>query len=453
MRQGNLLYKLSHTGIYPDTPIHLKNKLTVFNNAMLVVITINLFYDLIGIYHGYYVAVAMTTMVLVMGVFVFFLNRAKKYNIAFHFIMWYAFVFLSGFTFLFGGANSSYFFLMFIPVACNILFDNWPTTILYMLGGAIIMMLNIHWFNHHKPYYDIEEWMSYFSYPNMFFAVLLIYLGVRLFKTENIKYAKTIDEQRKALEEKNKEITDSINYAKKIQSALIPSEQSFAAHFTESFVLFRPKDIVSGDFYWAHKTDASVFYATADCTGHGVPGGFMTMLGISFLDEIIGEKKITSPAEVLNSLRDRIIHTLKQSGQSGESKDGMDIVICRMDLSSQKLTYAAANNSLYMVRQGEMSEMKPDKQPCGFHHEMSPFKETEIQLLKGDRIYTFTDGLADQFGGPKGKKYKYKQLEQLIMSAQSKSFDEQKQIIEKSFDDWKGNLEQIDDVCVIGIGV
>jgi serine phosphatase RsbU (regulator of sigma subunit) len=322
-----------------------------------------------------------------------------------------------------------------------------------MIGSSLIMMLKIYWFNHHQPYYNIEEWMSHFSYPNIFFAALLIYLGVRLFKTENMKYAKTIDEQRKSLEEKNKEITDSINYAKKIQEALIPPEQNFNSHFKESFVLFRPKDIVSGDFYWVHKTDNSIFYATADCTGHGVPGGFMTMLGISFLDEIVGEKKITEPSEILNHLRDRLIHTLKQSGQSGESKDGMDVVICRIDLPSLKLTYAAANNSLYHVRNGEMSEMKPNKQPCGFYHEMSPFTQTGIQLEKGDRIYTFTDGLADQFGGPKGKKYKYRQLEQLIMASQDKSFAEQRQIIGESFDNWKGRLEQIDDVCVIGVSV
>jgi len=472
MPQNSLIHKLLYNGVYEDTPAYLRNKLRVFNSAISVVFFLNLFYDIIGLIQGYYVAVAITSISLLATVVSFLLAKKRKYGLSFHFTILSAYFILSGFTFLFGGANSSYYFFLFVPVACNILFDKSRITIIYMVSSAVLMMYNVYWFNHNEPYYDIQEWMSTFSYPNMFFVVLLIYVGVRLFKEENNKYAKQIEEQNKSLEEKSKEITDSINYAKKIQSALIPSEEEFNSHFKESFVLFQPKDIVSGDFYWVTKKDNKIFYITGDCTGHGVPGGFMTMLGISFLDEIINEKNILEPAEILNSLRDKIIHTLKQTGNSGESKDGMDIVVCRLD--NNMLTYAAANNSLYVFHKvpltdsasearspaeekqmglAELIEYKPDKQPCGFHHAIKPFTQHTIHLVAGDCIYTFTDGLADQFGGPKGKKYKYKQLENLAISIQHKSLKDQKHELQKSFENWKGSLEQIDDVCIIGIKI
>lgn len=315
------------------------------------------------------------------------------------------------------------------------------------------MILNVYYIDNYEPFYHMEAWMRGFSYPNILFAALLVFLGVRLFKQENIKYAHQIEEQKESLAEKNQEITDSINYAKKIQSALIPSEQEFNSFFKDSFVFFKPKDIVSGDFYWVSQKDNKVFYVTADCTGHGVPGGFMTMLGMSFLDQIINEKEIAEPAEVLNILRDRIISTLKQTGVSGESKDGMDIVLCCIDKEKHTLHYSAANNSLYLFRNQEFIEYKPDKQPCGFYHELKPFTSHEIKLQEGDCIFTFTDGYADQFGGPKGKKFKYKKLEDMIVSMQNKSFVEQRDELEAAFEGWRGSLEQIDDVCIIGVRV
>ncbi len=331
-----------------------------------------------------------------------------------------------------------------------------------------------------QSYYNIPPALRFFGYPNIPFVCLLIFLGVRLFKQENLKYAATIEDQRKILEEKNHEITDSINYAKKIQDALIPSETEFTSHFKEAFVLFKPKDIVSGDFYWISKKENKVFYATADCTGHGVPGGFMTMLGISFLDEIVNEKNIDAPNEILNLLREKIIGTLKQTGTAGESKDGMDIALCCLDTDTNILHYAAANNSVYVLSPfgglaptgggvaqatGEvdgkknqstnefvLKEYKPDKQPCGFHHEPKPFTVQHIKLQTGDCIYTFSDGYADQFGGDKGKKFKYKKLEELLISSH-KDFKAQKKLLDETFDGWKGGLEQVDDILLIGIRI
>lgn len=271
---------------------------------------------------------------------------------------------------------------------------------------------------------------------------------------------KEIQSQKDTLEDKNREITDSIRYAKSIQNAFIPSEEKFNTCFKESFVLFKPKDIVSGDFYWVHKKKNLTFYVTADCTGHGVPGGFMTMLGLSFLEEIIVGQNNEQVDEVLNLMRDKIISTLNQSGKVGESKDGMDISICCVDHLSLELRYAAANNSLYVVRKSgddflekELIELSADHQPCGYSEYAKPFTQHSFKLQQGDCLYTFTDGFADQFGGPKEKKFRYKQFEELLLLHSDLSFAEQKTILNKANEDWKGELDQVDDLLVIGIKV
>jgi serine phosphatase RsbU (regulator of sigma subunit) len=448
-----LFHRIENNGITDSTPFEQRNKLRVFNIAILVVFIISLFYTSIGIYNGYMIAVAVTGFSVFSNLLAFLLVKKGYAKAAFHYTMAYAFVFLSAFSFLFGGANNSYYYFLFMPIACNIFFDDIRITLSYLFLSSALMIANVYYIDHFPAHYNIGDWMRYFSYPNIFFAAMLIFVGVRLFKQENLKYAAQIEDQNKALEEKNHEITDSINYAKKIQSALIPSEEEFAANFKESFVLLKPKDIVSGDFYWTTTKNGKIYYATADCTGHGVPGGFMTMLGISFLDEIVNEKNILEPGQVLDHLSERIIHTLKQTGSSGENKDGMDVVLVCVEPDYSKLTYAAANNSLYILRDGQITEYKPNKQPCGFHHEPKPFEQHEIVLRQGDCIYTFSDGYPDQFGGEKGKKFKYRQLEHKLLAVRDKSMNDQKWILNDVIEEWRGNLEQVDDILVIGVRV
>ncbi len=269
-----------------------------------------------------------------------------------------------------------------------------------------------------------------------------------------------IQSQKDTLEEKNREITDSINYAKNIQNAFIPSEEKFNSYFRDSFVLFKPKDIVSGDFYWVHSKGDLIFYVTADCTGHGVPGGFMTMLGLSFLDEIIAGQNIQDPAEVLNLLRDKIINTLNQTGTVGQNKDGMDITVCCIHKKNKELIYSSANNDMYIVRnkmnqteEKEFIVLKANRQPCGYSDLNKPFTQHVIQLEEGDCLYTFTDGFADQFGGPKGKKFRYKQFEQMLVKNAHMGFSVQKNLLNHENETWKGTLEQVDDILVIGVKI
>lgn len=263
-----------------------------------------------------------------------------------------------------------------------------------------------------------------------------------------------IEVQKHIVDEKQKEILDSINYAKRIQYALLASDNLLEKHLPEYFVLFNPKDVVSGDFYWASPTKNGFVYVTADCTGHGVPGAFMSLLNISKLSQTINENKINQPDLILNNVRTEIINALNPKGSLIESKDGMDAVVCKINFEKMKLEYAAANNSFYIVRNKEVIVCKADKMPVGIgYNNDSDFTHNLIDIVKGDCIYTFTDGYADQFGGPKGKKFKYKPLEELLVANCHLPMNEQQEILQNQLTTWKGNLEQIDDVLVIGVRV
>lgn len=226
------------------------------------------------------------------------------------------------------------------------------------------------------------------------------------------------------------------------------------------FIVYKPKDIVSGDFYYAlsHKhlgSKKEIFYmSAADCTGHGVPGALMSMMAVSKLNESIIEKNLIAPNDILDNVRKGIIASLNPEGSEEESKDGMDCVLCAFDFEEMKLDFAAANNPLWLIRDGAVIEFKPDKMPVGKSpKENEPYTLQTIQLQKGDTIYIFTDGYADQFGGEKGKKFKYKQLQDLLLKNCSKSMEEQKQLLSTTIEKWMGNLEQVDDILVIGIKI
>ena len=245
------------------------------------------------------------------------------------------------------------------------------------------------------------------------------------------------------IEIKNKEILDSINYAKRIQFALLAHNELLNENLKNYFVLFKPKDIVSGDFYWATKKGDDFFLACCDSTGHGVPGAFMSLLNISFLNEAINEKNILSPEQVLNHVRERLIQNL-DGGQ-----DGMDATLVR--INGNKISYASSNNSPLLIRDKQLIQLNADKMPVGKGHRSESFNLHDITLKAGDTLYFFTDGFADQFGGPDGKKYKSKHLASLLLSNVDDDMEVQKEKLKDAFHAWQGNLEQVDDVCIIGI--
>lgn len=270
-----------------------------------------------------------------------------------------------------------------------------------------------------------------------------------LIAEQNFKTA----EQKKLIEEKNKEITDSINYAQRIQQAVLPSEVELKKHFVDIFVLFKPRDIVSGDFYWYDETPSKKVIALADCTGHGVPGGFMSMLGYEILQDVVMQEDIHATSEAMHRLDEKVTISLNKNDRS--HRDGMDMVLCSFSKSKSVLQFSGANRPLVHVSNGQLNYYKPDKHTIGgaIDEAEKKFTHTEIQLSPGDMIYLFSDGYADQFGGPQGKKFMSKQLEEKLLQIAAKSCVDQKKELETSFGSWKGTLEQVDDVCIIGIRI
>ena len=350
-----------------------------------------------------------------------------------------------------------YFFFTTAAIPVILFRKTWAVyLIFYVSVGAFIFAT---WYqSSHEPLIVVskEITIQYYYFTLLSVFAVLFYV-IRYFKGDSEAHEVAIEEQKELLSIKNKEIVDSINYAKRIQYTLLAHDSLLKENLPEHFVLFKPKDIVSGDFYWAttvgskQSAAGSLFYlAVCDSTGHGVPGAFMSLLNCSFLNEAITEKKISKPNEVLDHVRKRSIESISQDG----GKDGMDGILICFESSSNgmiKATYSAANNNPILFRDNKIMELPADKMPIGMGERKDPFALNTIELKKGDTLYLYTDGYADQFGGPKGKKFKYKSLNELLQTINNKPATEQKQILNKAFEEWKGTLEQVDDVCIVGI--
>ncbi len=298
--------------------------------------------------------------------------------------------------------------------------------------------------------------LAYIGY--ILFLVAFIYAVVTIY-TRNLRAiirerTAEIREKKEEIEEKNKDIMDSIQYAQRIQAALITPGDYVDKIFPDRFILFLPRDIVSGDYYWMTEKNNKIICVTADCTGHGVPGAFMSMLGMAFLNEIISKGKSIHANEILNDLRAMVISSLRQTGQTGENQDGMDLALYILDPENMKLEYAGANNPLFLYRDNELFITKADKMPIGISSLADEsFTNHVIDVKKGDLLYTFSDGYPDQFGGPKGKKFMIRNFKQLLSENQHKPMDEQKKVLEETLNEWMANTEQVDDILVIGVRV
>lgn len=306
-------------------------------------------------------------------------------------------------------------------------------------------------------------------------GVLLIGGGVYVYTLyrKQKKDKNTIEEQKVQLEVRNKEVEDSIKYAKRIQNAILPRDSKMQSMFPEHFVLYKPKDIIAGDFYWVHENEKEekILLAAADCTGHGVPGAMVSVVCNNGLNRSVREFELSNPADILNKTRELVIEEFEKS--KDDVKDGMDIALISIEkpimLNRQEqkksgiipegsgsiLSYAGAHNPLWLIRSGQnqIEEVKADKQPIGRYHDSKPFTSHEVNVNKGDTIYVFSDGYADQFGGEKGKKLKAANLKKLLIEISAEPLQKQKELLEDAFKTWKGDLEQLDDVCLIGVRV
>ncbi|HLC83973.1 MAG TPA: tetratricopeptide repeat protein [Bacteroidia bacterium] len=288
-------------------------------------------------------------------------------------------------------------------------------------------------------------------------VLLVLLLTALLFNRYKLKQKANdlLEHQNTEITQQKKEITDSINYAKRIQESILPPVDHWKKILPQSFIFYRPKDIVSGDFYWIEQKNDTVCFAAVDCTGHGVPGALMSVVGFNLLTQAVNEVGLTKPSEILKHLDAGVTKTLRQSETGKGVKDGMDLSLCSLNLKTLELQYAGAFNSLYYIVDGVFNEIKADKFPIGVNLDgkVDNYKNHTVQLKKGDCVYLYSDGYADQFGGAQGKKLKYKKLKELLTVIASDSIENQQKKIETTFDDWKGSLEQVDDVVIIGLKI
>jgi len=294
-------------------------------------------------------------------------------------------------------------------------------------------------------------------YLNEAAIVLLVIIGCFVFfilytrkiLREESEKNRLLANQKRIIEFKNKDIMDSIHYALKIQNAMLPEDKHFDENFIDSFVFYKSKDVVAGDFYWLERIGDDIFIAVADCTGHGVPGAILSIICSNALEKVICEMKISNPGKILDEVRKIVINFLTKGEH--EINDGMDIALCKINVRQSIMEYSGAYNPVYIVRNNEIIITQPCKQPVGRFIVQKDFKCTMHQLEKGDSLYLFTDGFADQFGGPNKKKFKYKQFRNLILAHSHKGMAAQKNILLDTFNNWRGLEEQIDDVCVVGL--
>ena len=418
-------------------------------------------------------AITIVTPIISSLYFLFGLLYSLKYRklrIYYNLSMAYiSFVFIPS-SWLFNGASDGgfhYFIFLFIVISITMTRykERWFYSISLLIIAIILLIIEYHYPELVVGYPSRSEEMIDVGI-SMILSLVSIVTANEIFMSIYQKTHNKLEEKNELLHNKNEEIylqkqiiekshkyiTDSINYAKKIQNAIFPSLDLFKNNLSDYFIIFKPLNVVSGDFYWATKINDYFIFVAADCTGHGVPGAFVSMLGISFLKEIVNRNDNIQAGKTLDTLREEIKNSLNQNHKN-ERQEGMDIAFCALNTKNNILQFAGANNPLYLFRNNELIEYKADRQPIGLYRKERPFKNHEIQLEKNDQLYIFSDGFIDQFGGDKNKKFMKKNFKNLLTEIQNENMDIQNKILEDEFKKWKGTINQIDDVLVIGVKI
>jgi len=417
-----------------------------------------------SIYLGFISAVSLILFFTIAAVANFYFHHIARHNLAFYSFTFSGYIYFFFATILFGlDSNIQYFYLVLCMIS-SVIFEK-KGVLLFFIFLAILLFFSLLWIMHNKPGLviisdELKKIQDVVALFIAFFLFAITAIFFIFFKTENSRYQLAILEQKHIIEEKHKEITDSINYAERIQRSFLATKSLLDENLKEYFVLFKPKDVVSGDFYWASKLNNGNFaLCCADSTGHGVPGAIMSIANIACLKESV-TKGLIEPDQILNETRRLVIDYLKNDGSKDGGKDGMDASLICFDFENKLLQYASANNPIWLARLNtetnaySIIECPADKMPVGKHDKQNiPFTANEIQLISGDVIYALTDGLPDQFGGEKGKKFMHKRLKNFLCSNANLPMNIQEQNLKKAFFDWKGELEQVDDICLIGVRI
>ncbi len=383
----------------------------------------------------------------------FFLNRRGWHTAAFTL----AFLELTSHQVLsvyFTGWETGFQYYLFCIAGVGFFIHNWNIKIRVALSAFVVLVFAvIYLFFKGEPVVQVDPGVAHWVYfVNALASMIIIVLLIMYYVNHAISFEQKLQSANKEITTKSNQIIQSISYAQRIQAAVHPDDSLLRTHFSDYFIFIRPKDIVSGDFYWFTEKNGNVIFTVADCTGHGVPGAFMSMLGITMLNEIAAQDDLNNAAKVLNNLRKKI-KTALEHREEERTKDGMDMSLGIFNRKNKTLKWAGAYNPLYLLRSEDFFEYKADKQPIGKHMREKPFTHHEILLEDNDVLFMFTDGFCDQIGGEKNKKYTQKRFREMLIKNHKLPMVEQYTILNKTLMEWKGNKEQIDDILVMGINI
>lgn len=449
---------LLNTGISEHNDEGLNRKIKLHNLIVLFISLAALSYVPMHLYFRLYSLMSITASFLLVALLCYLLQHRKKHLAAFSLLTFSMVALMSLISIVFGQIAHIHFFLLCACMTSIVFFDGHKkllvTAIALSLSYFFLLLLFL-------PYsselagrsFLLTSVLKFYGYFNFLILFAFITLFFTVFVRQNASYQKKILTQNSILEQKNGRITDSINYARHIQDAILPSPETVRSVLEDSFILFRPKDIVAGDFYWLHQLDEQrVLFAAADSTGHGVPGAMLSVVCTNALNRAVKEFGLSEPGQILDKVRELIGDSFRHSA-GHEIKDGMDISLCLIDKEQRSLEWAGANNPLWIIRENkeELMVIPADKQSVSRTDEPRPFTTHHIALNPGDCFYLFTDGYADQFGGPRSKKYMQKRMKKLLMSMYRKTMSVQLKLMNDNLVHWMGNLEQVDDICVIGV--
>lgn len=445
-------HKVSRLGLREDEGILAFREVILLNRIIALVPIILILYAPVEIVFNGIELLPLTGSLILVFLLTLLLHSYRWFRFARYYTFLVTTLFISAMGIVVGKGVNNHVFLIPMALFGIILFKSKTERIISLFIVIALYLLQRYLMTVIAPLVDLDpETEARFTRIFFILGIILCFLLGYYFVGITGEYEAIILRQKEEISLTNMEITDSIAYAKRIQKAILPPDKLVKEYLPDSFILYKPKDIVAGDFYWVEKTRNNILFAVADCTGHGVPGAMVSVVCNNALNRSFHESGLTNPAEILNKTRQMVIREFDKSEE--EIKDGMDISICAFDPPTRTLRWAGANNPLLILRAGTLTEVKPDKQPIGNFTVEQPFTSHTFVLEKGDQVYIFSDGYADQFGGPKGKKLKYPAFKNLLVSHASQSMEEQKNLLEQALEAWKGELAQVDDICVMGMRI
>lgn len=456
---GSFWNRISRIGLHENEDVSSHRNIILVNRVIIFMIVLFILYYPLEIYLNGFKVSLMVFLIIILFSLPLLFNYYRWFNFCRYYMFLVGSLIILGAGLSVGKGINNHISLVPLLLLCVIIFDSKKERFLMLFLSIGVFLLQQYLFEKVSPVFHISDDLKQF-FSNVFFiiGITMSFFLAFYFLGINEEYENIIHQQKKKVEhmneivlDKQKEIIDSIAYAKRIQTALLPSDENIKSLFPESFILYKPKDIVSGDFYWINELNGVRYLAVCDCTGHGVPGALVSVVCHNSLNRSIKDSKVLTTGDVLNRTRSLVIKEFSKSNE--DVKDGMDIALC--SLSGNRLNFSGANNPIWIIRKGteEIEEIKGDKQPIGKTEQMISFKTHELTVSKDDLVYLFSDGYVDQFGGENGKKFKSGNLKKLLLSIKNESIESQRQKLIEAIEDWKRDLEQVDDICLIGFKV